>query len=45
MKKLTARKSQALYFVLAIVLFVLGSGAPLEGGGVIDRAFFTLFGF
>lgn len=45
MSKLTASKSRILYFVLIVALFVLGSGAPLAGGGVIDRAVFQLFGF
>lgn len=45
MTKLTATKSRILYFVLIVALFVLGSGAPLAGGGVIDGAVFHLFGF
>ena len=45
MTKLTASKARVLYFVLAITLFVLGSGAPLAGGGVIDNAILKFFGF
>ncbi|MHB0924459.1 MAG: hypothetical protein ACYC6H_09365 [Bellilinea sp.] len=45
MTKLTASKARIIYFVLAVTLFVLGSGAPLAGGGVIENAVLKLFGF
>jgi len=45
MTKLTASKTRVLYFVLTVILFVLGSGAPLAGGGVIDNAVLSIFGF
>lgn len=45
MTKLTASKARVVYFVLAITLFVLGSGAPLAGGGVIDNVVQKFLGF
>ncbi len=44
MKKLSSSNVRVVTFVLTIVLFVLGSGAPEAGGGVICR-FLTTFGF
>lgn len=45
MTKLSASKARILFFVFTVVLFVLGSGAPEAGGGVIDRATMLLAGF
>lgn len=45
MTKLTVSKNRVLFFVLTVALFVLGSGAPEAGGGVIERAFIWLAGF
>jgi len=44
MKKLSSANVRVITFVLTVVLFVLGSGAPEAGGGVIMR-FFSIFGF
>lgn len=44
MTKLTASKSRVLFFILTVVLFVLGSGAPEAGGGVIERAVLWIAG-
>jgi len=44
MKKVFSNNARFITFVLTIVLFVLGSGAPEAGGGVINR-FFSIFGF
>jgi hypothetical protein len=44
MKKLSSSKVRVITFVMTVVLFVLGSGAPEAGGGVIMR-FMSIFGF
>ncbi|HWR65532.1 MAG TPA: hypothetical protein VN364_05395 [Bellilinea sp.] len=44
MKKLSSSNVRVVTFVLTIVLFVLGSGAPEAGGGVIMRSL-AIFGF
>ena len=36
MKKLSASKSRLLYFVLTVVMLVIGAGAPAAGGGIIE---------
>lgn len=38
MIKITSAKARMIFFVLTVVLFVLGSGAPEAGGGVILRS-------
>ncbi len=38
MIKISSAKTRMIFFVLTVVLFVLGSGAPEVGGGVINRA-------
>lgn len=35
MIKISSAKTRMIFFVLTVVLFVLGSGAPEAGGGVI----------
>lgn len=45
MTKLTTSKARILFFVLTVVLFVLGSGAPEAGGGVIEGYKIWLAGF
>jgi hypothetical protein len=44
MKKLSSSNVRVITFVLTVVLFVLGSGAPEAGGGVICKLF-AIFGF
>ncbi len=38
MTKFTTAKARMIFFVLTVILFVLGSGAPEAGGGVILRS-------
>ena len=38
MFKISSAKTRMIFFVLTVVLFVLGSGAPEAGGGVILRS-------
>lgn len=38
MIKITSAKARMILFVLTVALFVLGSGAPEVGGGVIMRS-------
>jgi len=38
MTKISSAKARMIFFVLTVVLFVLGSGAPEAGGGVILRS-------
>ncbi len=45
MKKLSSSNIRVATFVLTVVLFVLGSGAPEAGGGVIMRFVSMFFGF
>ncbi len=45
MSKSSSSKARIVLFVLTVVLFVLGSGAPEAGGGVIESARMLLLGF
>lgn len=45
MSKTSSSKARIVLFVLTVVLFVLGSGAPEAGGGVIDQVSKLLAGF
>lgn len=42
MSKLSSAKLRIAFFVLTVVLFVLGSGAPEVGSGVINKAMFFI---
>lgn len=44
MSKLSSSKLRIAFFVLTVIMFVLGSGAPEASGGVINKAMF-LIGF
>lgn len=41
--KATNNKVRLVLFLLVLVLFVLGTGAPEAGGGIIDRIIFHGF--
>jgi hypothetical protein len=44
MSKLSSAKMRVVFFVLTVGLFVLGSGAPEVGSGVIMKSITAFFG-
>lgn len=45
MAKLSASKARIILFVLTVAMFVIGSGAPSAGGGVIEKIHILGIGF
>jgi len=43
--KVGSTKVKMIFFLITLVLFVLGSGAPESGGGIIERIWFIRLGF